>query len=56
MSGIVVGVEADEIAMQYTQKKCLSHRKNSVYLAAREWGVQEEANLDILLARAYLLS
>ena len=56
MSSIVVGMKADQIAVQNTQKQSLSNWEDSVYLAAREWGMQEEANLDILLRCSNLLS
>lgn len=49
MSGIVIGMEADQIAMEDTQQELISDRQDSVNLTARERRVEEEANLDILL-------
>lgn len=56
MSGVVVGVEPDEVAMQHTEKELIADGKNAVDLTARERRVQEEADLHILSARANLLA
>lgn len=56
MAGVVISVEANQIAMQDTQKKLIANRKNTIDFTAGEWGVQEEADLDILLAITNLLT
>ena len=52
MSSVVVGVEPNEIAVEETGKKGLSDRQDSVDFTAGEWGMEEEANLDVLFCRA----
>lgn len=49
-------MEANQVAVQDAQKELVSHRQNSVDLAGREWGVQKEADLDVLFARTDLLA
>lgn len=56
MSGVVECMEPQKIAMQNTLKNFLSNWEDSVYLAAREWRVQEEANPDVLNRCSDLLS
>lgn len=56
MPSIIVGMKADQVTVQNTEKEGLSHGENPIYLAAGEWCMQEEANFDILLGRANLLS
>ena len=56
MSGVVIRMEADQVTLQHAHKQLLSHGQNSVYLARRERGVQEESNLDILPGVADLLA
>jgi hypothetical protein len=56
MSGIIVCVKSDKIALQDTQQKLFSDRKDSIDFAAREGRVEEEANLDVLFGRANFLS
>lgn len=56
MPGIVIGVETDQVAMQNTQEKLIANRENAIDLATRERSVQEETNLDVVLAVANLLT
>jgi hypothetical protein len=56
MTGVVVGVEANEVAMQDTKQEGFSDRQNPVDLTAGKGGVEEEANLDVLLAVANLFA
>lgn len=49
VAGVVVGVEADEVAVQEALQELLPDRQNPVDLAAGEGGVKEEANLNVLL-------
>lgn len=49
MSCIVVGVEAYEVAMEDPKQQLVSDRKNPVNFTAREGGVEEEPNFNILL-------
>lgn len=50
VSGIVVGVEADQIAVKDASKDLVAYWKDTVDLATRERGVKEEAELDVLLS------
>jgi hypothetical protein len=56
MSSVVVGVETDQIAMQYSEKYLIAHWQYSVYFAAGKWCVQEKAKFDIFLLIANLFS
>ncbi|KAI6763063.1 hypothetical protein HG530_009043 [Fusarium avenaceum] len=56
MTGIVVCVETDEIAVEKTGKESLSYRQDSVNFAAWERGMEKEANLDILFRFPNLLA
>ncbi len=56
MSGVVVCVEADQIAVKDTQEQGLSDGKDSVDFTTREGRMQEEANLDVLLSCSDLLA
>ena len=56
MPCIIIGMEANQVAVKNTQEKILSYRQNSVDLAAGEGCMEEEADLDILLCRTNLLS
>jgi hypothetical protein len=56
MASIVVGVEANQVAVKETGEQSLSHRQNSIDFTAGERRVQEEANLDILLGVSKLFS
>lgn len=56
MTRVVVGVESNKVAMQDTQEKLIAHGQNSVDLTAGERRVQEESDLDILLAVTNLLA
>ena len=56
MAGVVVCVETNEVAVQDTEQQGFSDGQDPVYLGAGERGVEEEANLDVLLAVANLLT
>lgn len=56
VTSIVVRVETNQITVQNTKKNLISDRKNAVDLAAWEWGVEEEGDLDVLLAVTNLLT
>ena len=56
MPGVVIGVETNQVAMQDSQEQLIANGENAVDLAAREGSVQEETNLDVLLAVANLLA
>jgi hypothetical protein len=56
MTGIVICVETDEIAVEKTGKESLSYRQDSVNFAAGERGMEKEANLDILFRFSNLLA
>jgi hypothetical protein len=56
MPSIVVGMEADKIAVQDAKEQSFSHGENPVDLAARERSVKEEADLDILFRIANLFA
>jgi hypothetical protein len=49
-------METDEVAMEHTEQECFSDGQNSVNLTAWERRVEEEPNLDVLLAVTNLLS
>ena len=52
---IIVGVEADQVAMEHTLEDFVSHRKNTINLTTGKWRVEEEAELNVLLGRANFL-
>lgn len=56
MPGIIICVEANQIAMEHAQEECLPDGEDPVDLAAWEGGVEEESDLDILLAVADFFS
>lgn len=56
MPGIVIGVEADQVTMQNAQEKLIANGENAIDLATRERSVQEEPDLDVLLAVTDLLT
>lgn len=49
MAGVVVGMESNKIAMQDTKEDFIAHWEDTVDLAAWKRGVEEEANLHVLL-------
>jgi len=49
MSGVIVGMETNEVAVQDAHQNVVSHRKNAIDFTRWERCVQEEANLDIFL-------
>ena len=56
MASVVVSVEPNQVAMQHTQEEFIAHRQNAIDLATGERGMQEEADLDVLLAVTNLLA
>lgn len=56
MSSIVVRVETNQVAVENTKKQGFSDGQNPVDFATREWCMQEETNLDVLLGGANFLS
>lgn len=54
--GVVVRVEADQVAVEDAQQQLFAHGQDAIDLAAGEGGVEEKANLDILLGIANLLA
>jgi hypothetical protein len=54
--GVVVCVEADQIAVQHTQQELIPDRQDPINLTAGEGRVKEEANLYILSGIANFLS
>lgn len=56
MTRVVVGVEPNKITMQDTQEKLIAHGQYPVDLTTGERRVQEESDLDILLAVTDLLA
>jgi phenylpyruvate tautomerase PptA (4-oxalocrotonate tautomerase family) len=56
MTGVIVSVETDEIAMENSQKQFIAHGQNPIDFTARERSMQEEANFDILFAVTDLLA
>ena len=52
MPGVVVGMEANQIAMQDALEQLVANRQDTIDLAAREGRVKEEADLDILASFA----
>lgn len=47
MTCVVIGMEPQQIAMEYTKQEFISDGQDSVYFTAGEWGVQEEPDLNI---------
>jgi hypothetical protein len=56
VASVVVGVEADEIAVEQASEESLTHGKNTVDLTARERSVEEKADTDVLLGGGDLLA
>lgn len=56
MTSIVIGVETNQIAVQYTSEYFVSDGENTVDLATGEWGVEEESELDVALGVSNLFS
>jgi len=54
MSGIVIGMEPNEVAVKDTKQQLVPNGQNSVDLATGKRRMQEETNLDVLLAVANL--
>lgn len=55
MTGVIVSVEANKVAMEDTEQECFSDGQNPVDLAAGKWRVEEETDLNVLLAVTDLL-
>lgn len=56
MASVVVSVEPNQVAVQHTQEEFIAHGQNAIDLATGERGMQEEADLDVLLAVTDLLA
>ena len=56
MSGVIVCVEADQIALEDTEEQLFPNREDTVDLAAGERRVQEEADFDVFLCVSNLLA
>lgn len=56
MTGIVVGVETDKIALKNTEKELFSDGQDSVDFGGGEGSMEEKADLDILLGVTDFLS
>jgi hypothetical protein len=56
MARIVVGVEANQVAGQGAAQDLVANREDAVDLRTWEWCVEEEADLDVLLGVANLLT
>lgn len=56
VAGIVVCVEADEVAVEKTRQQRLPYRQNTVDFTTGEWRMQEEADLNVLLGVADFLT
>jgi hypothetical protein len=56
VTGVVVRVEADEVAVEDTEQDLVANGENAVDLGAGEGCVQEEADLDVLPGVAELLA
>lgn len=50
MPGVVISVETNQVTMQNSQQKLIANGQNAVDLTTGERSVQEETNLDVLLA------
>jgi hypothetical protein len=53
---VIIGVEADQIAVQYTVEDLVTDRENSVDLTTGEGSVEEETELDVALGVADLFA
>jgi hypothetical protein len=56
VTSVVVCMEADEIAVEYTEQDFVSHGEDTVDFGAGKWCVEEEADLDIFLRVPELLA
>ena len=56
MSSIIIGVESNQVAVQYTVENLVTDRQDSVDLATGEGSVEEESKLDVAFRVANLLS
>lgn len=56
MSSIIIGVESDQVAVQYTVENLVTDRQDSVDLATGEGSVEEESELDVALGVADLFA
>jgi hypothetical protein len=53
---VVVGVETNQVALEYTLEDLISHGENAVDFRTGERCVEEKADLDVLLGVANLLA
>jgi len=56
VSSIIIGVESDQVAVQYTVENLVTDGQDSVNLATGEGSVEEEAELDVALRVANLFA
>lgn len=52
MPSVIIGVESDQIAVQYAVEDLVTDRQDSVDLTTGEGGVEEETKLDVALGVA----
>ena len=50
MTSVIIGIESDKVAVQNAQKKLITQRQDTVDFTARERSIQEEPDLNILIA------
>jgi len=53
MPSVVIGMESDQIAVEDSEEDLVPHREDTIYFAAREWCVQEKADLYVCFGVAY---
>ena len=56
MTSVVICVETDQVAVEYTEQNLVTNWQDTVDLGGGEGSVKEEANLDVLLSVAELLT
>ena len=52
MPCVVIGMKADQIAVEYPEQYFIPHWQYAIYLTTRERCVQEEADFDVRFALA----
>lgn len=56
MASVIVGVEADQVAVKYAEQDLVTYRQDTIDLRRGERSVKEEADLDVLLGVTNLLA
>ena len=56
MPSVIIGVESDQVTVQYTVEDLVTNRQDSVDLATGEGSVEEETELDVALRVADLFA